>query len=266
MWPTRILSLFFSLILSASASAHEFWIEPHDYNVQPGERIVADLKNGEKFEGPNYGYFERNFTRFDVMRAGQLGKVPGRLGDVPAFDMAADREGLWVVLHETMPARVTYKDWAKFEKFAKHKDFPNVRARHAELGFPEPPFKEIYTRHVKALIAVGNGSGKDRAFGLRTEFVAETNPYDASFNGGMRVRLFHAGKARPNVQVEVFERSPSGQVKISLHRTDGQGRARIPVKTGHEYLFDAVVLQPAPKGVGVVWETLWAGLTFAVPG
>jgi hypothetical protein len=39
----------------------------------------------------------------------------------------------------------------------------------------------------------------------------------------------------------------------------------IPVKSGHEYLLDAVVLRAADPDDGAVWETLWAALTFAVP-
>jgi len=37
------------------------------------------------------------------------------------------------------------------------------------------------------------------------------------------------------------------------------------VTQGHDYLFDAVVLEPSPEDVGAVWDTYWAALTFAVP-
>ena len=52
-------------------------------------------------------------------------------------------------------------------------------------------------------------------------------------------------------------------------KTDAEGRATVPVKPGYRYMLDSVVLrEPAPDlaaGRDVVWESLWANLTFAVP-
>ena len=262
---TRCLSLAICLTLPALASAHEFWIEPGAYQVEPGEEITADLKNGENFSGINLSYIDRNIARFDIAMADEVAPVEGRMGDRPALKLSADRSGLIVVLHETTPSSLTYKTWDKFQTFADHKDFPDIRARHDARGLPEVDFKEDYTRHAKALIAVGDGAGSDQAFGLETELVALTNPYSPNFNGDMQVALFYNGAARPDAQVEVFERAPDDTVTVSLYRTDSGGKANIPVKPGHDYLFDAVVLRPAPDEADAVWETLWAALTFSVP-
>jgi hypothetical protein len=130
-------------------------------------------------------------------------------------------------------------------------------------------FRESYTRHVKALIGVGTGEGADAELGLATEFVAETNPYASDFNNNMKISLFYQGALRPDAQVEVFDRAPDDTVTITLYRTDAAGQADIPVTPGHDYLFDAVVLRPAPGATtdenAIVWETLWAALSFSVP-
>jgi hypothetical protein len=120
---------------------------------------------------------------------------------------------------------------------------------------------------VKSLIAVGSGEGSDSEAGLKTEFVALTNPYTEDFDNRMKVRLLYEGAPRADAQVEVFERAPDGSVDITLHRTDEAGEAVIPVQDGHEYLFDAVVLRPYERTGedDPVWQTLWAALTFAVP-
>jgi len=187
------------------------------------------------------------------------------MGDRPALDAAAPGDGLVVVVHETTPSFVNYKEWAKFQKFADHKDFPDMAARHAANGFPDPPFKERYTRHAKALIGVGDSAGADRVLGLKTEFVALTNPYDAGFDGTMRVQLLYRGAPRADAQVEVFDKPAEGEVTITLHRTDAKGIAAIPVRPGHTYLFDAVVIEPIKNDDDAVWDTFWAALTFGVP-
>ncbi len=261
----RIVLAAWCVICAGNATAHEFWIEAKNYQVAPDENLIAVLKNGQEFEGVSLGYFERSIARFDIVMDGQTQAVTARLGDNPALDNAAPTDGLAIVVHETTPSFVTYKTWEKFQKFADHKDFGDWRARHAELGFSDPPFRERYTRHAKALIGVGDGQGVDAPQGLRTEFVALTNPYADNFDGTMRVQVLFEDQPRSNVQVEVFERAPDGSVEITLHRTDDTGIAAIPTQAGHTYLFDAVVLQPIGNPDKAVWDTFWAALTFAIP-
>ena len=263
------LSIVLTAFCVGPAFGHEFWIEPTQYQVESGAPVDADLKNGENFKGTTLSWFDNRFTRFDTVAGDLVRPVTGRMGDTPAMQTADHPDGLLIVLHETSPATLTYRDWDKFLKFAAHKDFGTAIQTHDDNGWPREGFRESYTRHVKSLIAVGHGRGADRTFDLATEFTALTNPYSAQFNHEMKVRLTYEGAPRPNAQVEVFERDAMGRVAVSLFRTDAQGRAAIPVKPGHDYLLDAVVLRPSPLAGSSerapVWETLWAALTFSVP-
>ncbi|ABG32267.1 DUF4198 domain-containing protein [Roseobacter denitrificans] len=263
------LSIFLTVLSVGPVFSHEFWIEPQQYQVESGAAVHADLKNGENFKGITLAWFENRFTRFETVSGDVVRPVTGRMGDTPALQMSDHPDGLLIVLHETSAATLTYRDWDRFLKFAAHKDFSAAARMHDDRGWPRAGFRESYTRHVKSLIAVGHGRGADRPFGLATEFTALTNPYDADFDGQMRVRLTYDGAPRPDAQVEVFERDAAGNVAVSLLRTDAQGLATVPVKPGHDYLFDAVVLRPSPLAGSTeqapVWETLWAALTFSVP-
>lgn len=264
---------FLSLGLIAASAVpgltHEFWIEPEEYQVASDKPITATLRNGEEFKGVSLAWFERQFTRFDMVQGKDIRAVEGRMGDTPALQSQAWQEGLLIILHERTPSTVVYRDWDKFLRFVEHKDFKTAVDDHEANGWRKDEFRESYTRHAKALVAVGHGQGQDRAFGLATEFVALTNPYDPEFDGNMRVKLLYGNVPRSNAQVEVFEKGPDGSVAISLYRTDTDGIASIPVTPGNAYLFDAVVLRPSPRAGteerAPVWETLWAALTFAVP-
>lgn len=258
-----------TLLFCGPAAAHEFWIAPEHYQVQSGDPMAATLRNGENFKGTSLAWFDRRFTRFEMVAGDRVIPVAGRMGDTPALQAKAPEDGLLIVLHETTESTVTYRDWDKFMRFAAHKDFPDAAAIHEKMGWPRDLFREAYTRHAKALIAVGDGAGADRSFGLATEFIALTNPYDDTFDNNMRVQVTYQDAPRADAQVEVFARAPDGTVEVSLHRTDADGIAEVPVQSGHEYLFDAVVLRPSPRAgnseTAPLWETLWAALTFAVP-
>lgn len=258
-------------IVPLNAVAHEFWIEPAPFQVESGAQLLAYFKNGEDFKGSSLSYFDRSAARYEMIAGDIVETLAPRAGDSPALDVTAPvDDGLVVVIHETTPSRLTYKVWPKFQKFVAHKDFATAEADHIAKGWPQENFRERYTRHVKALIAVGSGAGADRETGLKTEFIALTNPYTAKFNNQMEVELLYDGAVRADAQVEVFDRDPDGVVVISLHRTDAKGIAVIPVTPGHDYLFDAVVLRAADDQGDkpdrpILWETYWAALTFAVP-
>lgn len=264
--------LFVALLLLTGqpALSHEFWIDPEKYQVLPGDDLVANLRNGQNFKGTALAWFDNRFTRFETVSDAGVTPVTGRIGDTPALQITAPAtDGLLIILHETTPSSLTYREWEKFLAFAAHKDFQKAAADHDAAGWPRAGFRESYTRHAKSLVAVGAATGQDHAFGMATEFIALTNPYAPDFDGQMRVQVTYQDAPRAEAQIEVFDRAPDGEVAITLTRTDARGEATIPVSPGHTYLLDAVVLRPSAQAGTAerapVWETLWAALTFAVP-
>jgi hypothetical protein len=270
MFLSRLVLVASLALPTSSALGHEFWIEPTQYQIDNGGTLEADFKNGQEFKGNSLSFFDRNSARFDITAGEQTFKLTPRLGDKPALKLPAPlKDTLAVVAHETTASRLTYSKWEKFLKFVKHKDFKDAVDVHNTAGWSQTKFRESYTRHAKALIAVGDGTGADLELGLKTEFVALTNPYGPKFNNLMKVSVLFEGAPRPDAQVEVFDRAPDDSVEITLYRTDADGHATIPVNSGHEYLFDAVVIRPSDtpssEEGALVWQTHWAALTFAVP-
>ncbi|MEM7470365.1 MAG: DUF4198 domain-containing protein [Pseudomonadota bacterium] len=253
--------------IATAASAHEFWIDPERYQVQAGDPLKARLVVGQDFNGSSYPYRPSQITRFDIVTGDATLPVEGRIGDNPALDMIAPADGLLVVAHETVDSRLTYTEFAKFEKFVAHKAFPNVIAQHDARGLSRDKFVESYRRYAKSLIAIGDGSGADRAVGLKTEIVALANPYTDALTE-MPVRVLLDGQPRRNAQVELFEKAADDTVTITLYETDADGVARFPVRPDHSYLVDAVWAEALPNNdseAGPVWKTHWTALTFSVP-
>jgi hypothetical protein len=187
---------------------------------------------------------------------------------MPALALEGLPEGLAVVVHETAGRDLTWPDWARFAGFAEHKDLGDVAALQATRGLDRDDVREVYIRYAKALVAVSDGAGADARMGLRTEFVALANPYTDDLTGGVPVQLWLDDAVRAEEQVELFEKAPDGTVSVSLHRTGPDGIARLPVRPGHRYMIDAVVLEPVNplSDTAPEWRTLWANMTFAVPG
>ena len=256
------LALLFACI-AFSAESHEFWIDPVEHQIDVDGTIVADLRVGQEYSGASYAFLPPQFRRFDFAHSGSFRPVDGMIGDRPAVSMPVPGEGLVTLIHVTTDSRITWDEFAEFEAFVRHKDAVWTLDAHRERGLPETDVTEIYSRYAKALVAVGAGKGSDVEAGLLTEIVALENPFTDDVADGLEVRLLYQGAPRGDEQIEVFEKAPGGAVSVSTVRTDEDGVAAIPVRPGHRYMLDAVVLRDG--GETAMWESLWANLTFAVP-
>ena len=266
----RILAaLFATAAFALPAQSHEFWIEPLAYQIGADGTVQGALVNGENFEGAEQSYIPQRFTRFTMASGLRQDDVENRLGATPGLDSEPFGEGLHVVSYQSGMAIVGYSEWEKFLSFSEHKAFENIETLHDERGLPRTDFNEGYWRFAKTLIGVGHSTGRDFRTGLAVEYVALDNPYTDDLSNGMRVQLYVLHDIRADGQVELFEKAPDGTVEITLHRTDENGIATLPVKAGHSYLVDHVYLrEPRPDlatEADIVWETLWAALTFEVP-
>ena len=65
----RLIPFLTALICAApAASAHEFWISPEAYMIQPGDQLVANLRVGENFKGGASPFLPSRFARFDLVQ------------------------------------------------------------------------------------------------------------------------------------------------------------------------------------------------------
>ncbi len=256
---------FLVLLGAAPSTAHEFWIEPQDYTINTSDEVVADIRNGQNFKGSSFSYIGNRYVKFDMFMGQSQLMIRGDLGQRPAISKQVDTDGLAILVVETITNDLSYSEWAKFQKFIDHKDFKLDKSKHLAMGFPEEGFKEIYRRFAKSLVGVGNANGQDRVLGLEIELVALSNPYKDDTSKGIPIKANYLGEPLSDVQIELFDKTPSGEVNVTLHRTNAEGIAILPIQSGHSYLADTVQIRPAEEGNenGAVWETLWASLTYA---
>lgn len=264
----RVAASILLCLWASVVSSHEFWIAPQKFQAEKNEDLSASFVNGENFKGSELAWFDNRVARaFAVVGDGTY-PITGRLGDIPALKVPTKEDGLVVIAVETKPSTLTYRKPEKFRNFVEHKKLG------VDADAQDYPFREIYTRHVKSLIGVASGIGADRALGLETEIIALQNPFTDNLTNGLEVIVNLNNLPRARVQIEVFEKAPDQTVSVFTLRSDAEGKAIVPVKPGHQYLLDAVTLRrPAEQSLtniaspaDVEWETLWAALTFEVPG
>ena len=255
---------------SATAQAHEVWLEPDRWEVESEAQFGAQLLNGEGFKGSELSWNPRVILRAEKWQGDGGVRLVGRFGDTPALSTTAGQDGLLTLIYQSSPNTVEYKDYEKFAQFVREKGLDTVLAEHKARKLPTAPIKEAFSRYVKSLVAVGAGQGADAPRGLEIEIVALNNPYTVDADQMMRFQVFYKSEVLAGNLVTLFERTPEGQVTLKTQVSDDKGIAAFKTMAGNTYLVDSVVMRvPAPALVaytkGAVWESLWASLTFRVP-
>lgn len=262
-----VLTLGF-LTASMGAHAHEFWIEPHEYRIEAGSALVADVRVGQEFIGNPQAFIPSQMNTFNITDANGTREVNGRIGDLPAVNMVLEQSGLNILNLFSTTSVLTWDEFEKFEDFVSLHGLEWVLESHTERGLPETGYKEAYTRFVKALVAVGNGAGQDSFTGMFFELVAGANPYVDDVSGGMPITILFKGQPLPDMQVDLFFKDFEGELTRLSVMSDSDGRALVPNLGAGEYMVNVVhMIIPFEEDIertGVVWHSLWGAITYAI--
>ncbi len=251
--------------------AHEFWIEPEQYEITVGDMLKADLRNGEKYKGNRLYYLKHRFKKFEIHNESGIHKIEGSDGDQPALAFKTSEAGLHILSYQSVFDMLTMEKWEKFVSYLNNQGLDGIEKRHLERGLWQAYINEEYARTIKALVKVGHGKGADRLTGLPYEFVAQENPYtmklDAEKPNFLTVRLFLDGKPQANKQVLIFQNN--GEITEQNIRTDAQGFAKIPLAGGGKFMLSSVHMYEGDDDSNTKipeWYSYWANLTFGIPG
>jgi len=261
---------FFTMLLlmvSLKPSAHEYWIEPHDYKIEAGDRLQANLKVGQHFRGDAQLYLPANIHQFQITASDEVNDVKSRTGDLPALDQQIALPGLALISLVSNIFTLEYKEPGLFEKFLAYEGLEPILERHLQRGLPLTGFKEAYQRFAKSLVQVGDQAGEDRLLGLAFEWLLETDPNKTAVVQ-LQARLYWHGAPLVDAPARLFVRR-DGEIKETVLRTDDQGRVNFSARPGSEIMLNAVQMREpsalfsAPEGSA--WISYWTTVTFLLP-
>ncbi len=258
------LLLCAALLIARSASAHEFWIEPADYTPNNNQRLIAEVRSGESFEGEAYPFMPERIVRAEIVNVTSRSQLTGRSGDRPAIQYNAD-EGIQILSYQSTASIHVHQQFSKFREFLEADGLQWVEAVHFERNLPQSGFSEKFTRYAKSLVSVGGVSGYDRQVGQPYEMVVLSRLYGEEDNHDFTIQLLSAGQPVNNAQVTVFQKAPTESMDntpLKL-RTNEFGKVSVPRGKGGAYLVSAVIME---RGERVPWHSHWTSVTFHAQG
>ena len=250
--------------VAAPLRAHDFWIEPSSFRPAVGSTVSARLLVGMNLRGDPVPRNPAMIEKFVLVTDAGETPVAGRSGDDPAGRVSIGAPGLAVIGYRSRNSFL-FLEADKFEEYLREEGLEPILELRARRGESAKPSRELFSRCAKALISSGDGStGYDRNLGLTLELLPEKNPYLLAAGGELPIRLLYEQKPLSGALVVALP-FDAPAAKIS-QRTDGKGRVRLRLPSSGRWLVKVVHTVPAGDAALADWESLWASLTFEIPG
>lgn len=254
------------LLLAATGGtlgAHDLFLKLDSYFVAPGASLVVHVLNGtfSTSEGAVARDRVRDIavvTPAGVMRLDTAAWVAR--GDTSVLTVKMGESGTYVLGTSLRPRelRLEAKD---FNDYLAHDGVPDVLAARRKAKELDRPARERYSKHVKALVQVGERrtNGHQTALGYPAELISLDNPYTLRRGGIFRVRALIDGEAVANQLVVAG--GGSGQQSV---RTDSAGVARVRIGARGAWYVKFIHMRPAAGDSTIDYESKWSTLTFGV--
>ncbi len=258
----RRISVTLALLLStASALAHDFWIEPTRFAPELGQVVGLRLRVGVSLAGDPVGVTPDYFKQFVVESGQQRRPVLVRNGADPAGQVRITAPGLQVVGYHGQPSRIELGA-EKFNAYLKDEGLETVLEQRARRKQSQAMARELYARCAKSLLQSGpaDAAQHDQRLGLPLELIAERNPYAMRPGEALPLQLIYEGRPLRGALVVALNSLNPAQTLSA--RSDKQGRVRLALPPGGMWLVKAVHMVPAPAGSDADWSSLWASLSF----
>lgn len=267
-----VVALATLLLIASAAIAHDLFLKPDAFFVAPHRAIALTAFNG------TFTTTEGSVTR-DRLRDLAVVSAAGRIkadtsawtpkGKATHWLVTAGDAGTYVLGASLYP-RILALAAKEFNAYLADDGLPDILAARKAAGELAKPSRERYSKHVKALVQVGDArsAGFGTTLGYPAELVPLDNPYALAKGAhALRVRALVDGAPVANQLVIAGGRTPSGaRLAVQTLRTNADGVASFDVaKPGVWYVkFIRMVPIPASARDSVDYESKWATLTFAI--
>ena len=264
-----------SVFIGASGlKAHDMFLKLTSFYLAPDQKATVALYNG------TFDNSENVITRERMLDVSMVGPMKQReqqnstqwrdSGTTALLDIKADEPGTYVVGVSTKARTIelTAKD---FNDYLSHDGVLDMLADRKKEGILDEDATELYSKHVKAVVQVGDR--RTDAFkvklGYPIEIIPMQNPYLLSAGDTLNVQVLFRGKPVANELVYssyagFHSHNDTGEHANAVNtRTDSEGIARIPLEKAGHWFVRLIHMEKAGRD-GVDYESNWATLTFEI--
>lgn len=258
----------FAALLASSAAAHDFWIQPASFRLEPGMPAPLTLQVGHGDQRQRSPIRIGRISRFTASGPdGEVDLLPRLHPGEPASDgdIALPRPGTYVLALETDRRAESHLPADRYNDYLRAEGLTPALELRERTGRKGVDGSESYGRVAKALVQVGADPGPQaqvaRPLGLELEIVTEANPYALPRPGSLPVRVYYRGQPLAGATVKLTDLDHDA-APLATRLTDGQGRASFAMPSAGSWQLNVVWTRPLPASSSTEFETVFSSLSF----
>ena len=256
---------FLAVLFAATLVAHDFWLIPNKFRVQPNEPITIFANTGMDFPD--------SLSAVDPERVAQF-LMKGRFGekDITEYEVkdnslitesVFEQPGTHILAMALKPKEIKLTA-DEFNEYVLHDGLPQIYDLRKKEGILDKVAVEYYSKYPKTIIQVGERLDMSplEPLGLALEIIPLKNPYSLKNGDDLPVRVLF--KSEPLENVEVAWSYPGrGEEFAGSTKTDSNGKAVIPLEKSGPYIIRTIQMNWVKQDTHD-WESYWASMTFEV--
>ena len=253
-----------------SSGAHDFWVQPAEYWLQPGVASSVTLQVGH---GP---FRQRSpipisrITRFEAidpdgvaidLRSGlHLG------GSADDGVLKLSKPGTYVLILDTDNRAQSHLPAIRFNDYLKVEGLTPALEQRERLHQTDRDGSENYSRRAKSIVQVGPPEERTQnqvtqPLGLLLEIVPEINPYALPQSKTLPIRVIYEGQPLEGALIKLTHLEDDAN-PLETHLTDRMGHAIFAMPTGGSWLLNVIWTKALPRTRETDFETFFSSLSF----
>ena len=273
---SRGVTLLLGLLVYLRASlvaAHEFWLEPSAYRVEPDALTSLTLEVGLGASRQRSPIPARRIVRFQAIGPdGAVADLRGKLRldrGAEDADFRLAQAGVSILVLQTDNHAQSHVPAARFNDYLEDEGLTPALERRTRLHLMAVDGSERYFRCAKAMVQVGPpGAGSQsqvtRPVGLPLEIVPQVSPYGSADARVLPVRVLYGGRPLAGARVKLTQLEHDASPLEALV-TDHAGRASFTMPHSGTWLLNVVWTKPLPATEETDFETVFSSLSFGFP-
>jgi len=269
-------ALLLGLLVCSWASfieAHDFWLQPSEYCVEPDTLDSMTLQVGHGPFRQRSPIPLRRITRFQAIAPDGMAvdlHQRLRLGQgAEDGDFRLNDPGTYVLVLQTDDGAQTHLPAIRFNAYLKVEGLTPALEQRARLQRMDADGSERYSRCAKSIVQVGQPRAGlqgqvDKPVGLPLEIVPEANPYGTKRPATFPVRVLYAGHALAGALVKLTNLANDAS-PFEVRLTDRDGRASFTMPNAGAWLLNVIWTKPLPRSEETDFETVFSSLSFGFP-
>ena len=265
----KLGGLLLLLTITFTFSAHELFLKTDSHFLKPNSASQLYLYNG------TFDTSENEITRDRIVNAKIIG--PDYLfepteknymdkDEITYLNLTTGDAGTYVAGISTLP-RILEMDAKAFNKYLDHEGLEGTIVNRKAANIMEKGAKERYSKHVKALLQVGDATSIDfmKPLNYPIEFVPLNNPYEIKLGDAVAFKLLRDGKPLANHIVHYSTSMPGKDAHDNENSTQTNDNGLVTIKpTAKGKWYVATIHMEKKSGDTVDYESNWATLTFEI--